>query len=233
MINVDSGFVSIPFILLLIRPWNWKMLLRPSTTEDVIFDHLSAATLVWYAKTCKASYCQVQSYKCRRFRLHELLAPYFSLPQIDYLRQLQAATGMLISGSTALQFFDRVIYPDSDLDLYVENGHDFCEKIRGWLLEVGYTYIPCPLSGNTSFIEDLTQIQENHREISLGIYWIRSWRSSLPCTIRVHVFPKLGKRRLQSSDDCIGRTAFGKCFEFSLKYILFYLIIYHLHNITY
>lgn len=47
---------------------------------------------------------------------------------------------MLISGSTALQFFERVVYPNSDLDLYVK--HQYREAIGRWLLEIGYKYVP-------------------------------------------------------------------------------------------
>lgn len=45
---------------------------------------------------------------------------------------------MLISGSTALQFFERTFYPESDLDLYVE--HRYCKTIALWLVAIGYSY---------------------------------------------------------------------------------------------
>jgi len=47
---------------------------------------------------------------------------------------------MLISGSTALQFFDRSFYPDSDLDIYVE--HLYADRIAYWLLSIGYEFVP-------------------------------------------------------------------------------------------
>ena len=47
---------------------------------------------------------------------------------------------MFISGSTALQFFDRTVYPDSDLDLYVE--HKFRDGIAIWLEGIGYNFTP-------------------------------------------------------------------------------------------
>jgi hypothetical protein len=46
---------------------------------------------------------------------------------------------MLISGSTALQFFDRNEYPDSDLDIYVE--HRYAVHVARWLLRIGYTFV--------------------------------------------------------------------------------------------
>ncbi|KAI0677691.1 hypothetical protein C8Q78DRAFT_1066155 [Trametes maxima] len=51
-------------------------------------------------------------------------------------------TGTLISGSTALQFFDRTLYPESDLDLYVHMRHR--REVGRWLLEEGYKFVPSP-----------------------------------------------------------------------------------------
>jgi len=45
---------------------------------------------------------------------------------------------MFISGSTALQFFDRSFYTDSDLDIYVE--HRYCKPVALWLESIGYTF---------------------------------------------------------------------------------------------
>ena len=47
---------------------------------------------------------------------------------------------MFISGSTALQFFDRSCYADSDLDIYVE--HRYCKPIALWLESIGYSFRP-------------------------------------------------------------------------------------------
>jgi len=49
-------------------------------------------------------------------------------------------TGTLISGSTALQFFDRTVYEDSDLDLFVE--HASARPLTLWLESIGYKFIP-------------------------------------------------------------------------------------------
>lgn len=47
---------------------------------------------------------------------------------------------MFISGSTALQFFDRTFYADSDLDIYVE--HRYRKLVAAWLHSTGYDYSP-------------------------------------------------------------------------------------------
>jgi len=47
----------------------------------------------------------------------------------------------MISGSTAVQFFDRTFYADSDLDLYVQ--HQSACPIALWLQSINYVFIPC------------------------------------------------------------------------------------------
>lgn len=88
----------------------------------------------------RSTYQAVNAYFRNAFHINQRLSRYFSPHDIIYFRQwLQADTGMLISGSTALQFFDRTDYPDSDLDIYVEQRHAFL--VAKWLLLVGYTFV--------------------------------------------------------------------------------------------
>ena len=47
---------------------------------------------------------------------------------------------MIISGSTAVQFFDHDIYANSDLDVYVE--HQAARPLALWLETIGYFFIP-------------------------------------------------------------------------------------------
>jgi hypothetical protein len=65
---------------------------------------------------------------------------FFTEEEIRYFRYWQSRTGMLISGSTALQFLDRSFYPESDLDIYVE--HLYADRIAYWLLSIGYEFVP-------------------------------------------------------------------------------------------
>ncbi|THH12762.1 hypothetical protein EUX98_g9790 [Antrodiella citrinella] len=53
---------------------------------------------------------------------------------------MQLNTLTLISGSFALQFFAGILYPDSDLDLYVE--HLFAQQVVDFLLTDGYRFQP-------------------------------------------------------------------------------------------
>lgn len=90
--------------------------------------------------TSKRSHGVVTSYYSRAFRIDVLLASFFEPLELVYFRYWQARAGVLISGSTALQFFNRTLYPDSDLDLYVE--HRYCLGIAKWLQSTGYAYRP-------------------------------------------------------------------------------------------
>lgn len=68
------------------------------------------------------------------------MSRFFTDTEINYFRYWQSQTGMFISGSTALQFFDRTFYADSDLDIYVE--HRYCKPIALWLKSIGYSFQP-------------------------------------------------------------------------------------------
>lgn len=93
-----------------------------------------------YARICRTAKYAVSSYIRRTFKLERLLGPFFSETQILEFRRLQFETGALISGSTALQFFDRSFYPDSDLDIYVH--FENMREIALWLDSIGYKIQP-------------------------------------------------------------------------------------------
>lgn len=93
-----------------------------------------------YSQVSTATHDAVSSYIGRTFQLRRVLGRYFSDDDILELRRIQYSTGALISGSTALQFFDRSHYPESDLDIYV--GFDGRQDIALWLEEKGYSMKP-------------------------------------------------------------------------------------------
>ncbi|KDR77631.1 hypothetical protein GALMADRAFT_119757 [Galerina marginata CBS 339.88] len=112
----------------------------PATTDDMIFSHLSPADLLKYSRTSRTAHKGVTAYMRRTFRIQRLLSQFLSPAQIHYFRYWQCRNGMFISGSTALQFFNRQVYEGSDLDLYVE--HRYCRDIAYWLRNIGYSYVP-------------------------------------------------------------------------------------------
>ncbi|KAG9223952.1 hypothetical protein CCMSSC00406_0004432 [Pleurotus cornucopiae] len=103
-----------------------------------VMGQLSLDALRWYSLTCKAIYEEVQAYYHRNYSLNLILEPFIPSRYIPAFRRLQKENGLVVSGSAALQFFTRVTYPESDLDLYVEYARAL--EIGKWLeSEVGCT----------------------------------------------------------------------------------------------
>jgi len=127
----------------------------------------------------------------RTFNLHRLLGRFFTENEMSYFRSLQSQTGLLISGSTALQFFERVFYPESDLDLYVEKRYS--RVVVVWLISIGYTYEPRPGSDQSlqkalepvseDFVHPLTEDYLN-----FGVVNVHNFHKSDPdCKIQLVV----------------------------------------------
>ncbi len=81
----------------------------------------------------------VESFRKRSYRIELFLCPFFTLLQYKAFRVLQSITGLLIAGSSALQFMDRVRYPDTDLNLYVEQN--FAADVHEFLVRIGYELV--------------------------------------------------------------------------------------------
>ncbi|KAF5356596.1 hypothetical protein D9758_008236 [Tetrapyrgos nigripes] len=113
--------------------------IEPQPTHDLILRDLSPLERVRFAMTSKEARNTVLSYNNRAFRIEKILSRYFETLEINQFRKLQFLTGMLVSGSSALQFFDCSIY-DSDLDLYV--AFELASAVIDFLQEIGYVYRP-------------------------------------------------------------------------------------------
>ncbi|KAI0635011.1 hypothetical protein C8Q77DRAFT_1156368 [Trametes polyzona] len=109
------------------------------TVYDRILSFCAPQVLLRLARVSKAAYCAVSDYKRRAFNVDKRLSRFFSDPLA--FRTLQARTATVISGSFALQFFDRTYYPDSDLDLYAHPDRGFIE-VGLYLQSEGYVYEP-------------------------------------------------------------------------------------------
>lgn len=116
----------------------WRHL--DSTTHDLLFSCLSVLDLVHISKINRAGSIAVQSYRRRAYNITKFLSRYFTDDFVHQFRFVQSRTGMLISGSAALQFFDRTFYEDSDLDLYLEHRH--CSEAAHFLVAAGYQFQP-------------------------------------------------------------------------------------------
>jgi hypothetical protein len=96
--------------------------------------------IVYFALTCRLAQRAVARYRSFVFNINCRLSRFFSDPLA--FRSLQAETYTLISGSFALQFFDRSDYPEADLDLYTHPG--FSRSVGKWLIHEGYEFQPTP-----------------------------------------------------------------------------------------
>lgn len=109
--------------------------------SNIIFSALSPATLIRFSWTCRDARNAVRGFWQIAYDIDRHLKRFFRDPR--EFRELQARTGTLISGSSALQFLDRTVYPGSDLDLYVEGRYAL--SIGEWLVNsAGYSYRPRP-----------------------------------------------------------------------------------------
>ncbi|KZT06468.1 uncharacterized protein LAESUDRAFT_725910, partial [Laetiporus sulphureus 93-53] len=118
-----------------VKPLFTDRIIHIELITDVIFSCCSPATLLRIARTCCAAHISSHAYIRSTFRIDP--SRFFQNPLS--FRSLQARTGTLIAGSTALQFFDRTSFPNSDLDLYVFMQH--CREVGLWLLAEGYSYV--------------------------------------------------------------------------------------------
>ncbi|KAF7341847.1 hypothetical protein MSAN_02040200 [Mycena sanguinolenta] len=84
--------------------------------HDVLFAQIPTRDLVRLSQTCKRVHFLVNDV-C--FNITRLLCRFFGASGVEKFRQMQRRTGTLISGSMALQLFNRLTWRDSDLDIYV------------------------------------------------------------------------------------------------------------------
>ncbi|CAK5277957.1 unnamed protein product [Mycena citricolor] len=90
----------------------------PIGPHDTLFSYMNTSELVALMATCGSFRKLIlETY----FDINLLLLPFFgSIAEVRRFRDMQAESGTIISGSMALQFFSRTRWPESDLDLYVE-----------------------------------------------------------------------------------------------------------------
>ncbi|KAJ7864794.1 hypothetical protein B0H14DRAFT_2735536 [Mycena olivaceomarginata] len=106
--------------------------------HDVLFSQIPARDLVRLMQTCRCTYTLV---KAICFNVPRLLSRFFGdATSVDDFRRMQGYTGAIISGSTALQFFNRLTWPNTDLDIYVTRASAAIAVV--FILENGYTFSP-------------------------------------------------------------------------------------------
>ena len=93
-----------------------RMFASPPITDN-IFCRLTPLSLTRMASVCRGIRSVAKDFQRRAYNINRRLELFVTDP--GAFRSLMARTHMVISGSFALQFFDRTFYPESDLDIYV------------------------------------------------------------------------------------------------------------------
>ncbi|KAJ6530282.1 hypothetical protein B0H19DRAFT_1006407 [Mycena capillaripes] len=106
--------------------------------HHLLFAHIPTHDLVRLMCTCRRIYTLVKNV-C--FDLHRLLLPFFGdTTEVQRFRLMQSLTDTLISGSIALQYFNRLTWPESDLDVYVYRPS--ARIVVDFIVTNGYTFGP-------------------------------------------------------------------------------------------
>lgn len=145
---------------------------RPSTGESVFFDHLDLKDVLSFSSVCYAARRKYEAYINIRFSIYKLLDRYFVHAVSIEFRFLMRSTGAIISGSAALQLFDRTYYEKSDLDVFVNRKN--ARLVADWLIAHGYTFVLSDEQAElrATYEELIDQGEEFHSEVafsSLGI----------------------------------------------------------------
>ncbi|KAJ3873080.1 hypothetical protein F5051DRAFT_338263, partial [Lentinula edodes] len=125
----------------------------PLETSENIMDCIPLPDLVALGKTCKQSRIDVTKYKERVFSIQHAYRNFFSVEEIAEFQMLQQSIGLLVSGSIALEFFNREAY-DGDLDAFCNVQH--CKVAGEWLMSHGYLY-QCKEGQAVEFIDSFAE----------------------------------------------------------------------------
>ncbi|KAI5117833.1 hypothetical protein M0805_003310 [Coniferiporia weirii] len=98
-----------------------------------LFRYCTPATIFRLGRTCRLVRRSVQDYAGRAFDIDKCLSRFFTDPLGFCV--LQAETQAIVSGSTALQFMDRTLYKESDLDIYVPLSRT--AEVCQWIMASG------------------------------------------------------------------------------------------------
>ncbi|PBK59616.1 hypothetical protein ARMSODRAFT_845982, partial [Armillaria solidipes] len=90
--------------------------------------------LARFSQTSLRAHYSVFAYIRRACSVCQSISRWFC--DVDGFRDLQRATGLLVSGLTALSLFERVRYPGADMDLYVLADH--WSPVMEYMIQSGY-----------------------------------------------------------------------------------------------
>ena len=168
-----------------------QIFIRPPIYDN-LFSYVEPCALTRMSSVSGDVRIAVKDFERRAYNVNKHLARFFSDPLS--FRSLMAKTRMVISGSFALQFFDRTRYPGSDLDLYAYRD-DGVHEIGKFLLAEGYVFqrswsqewddfhqeVDRILDDIDQYnaVEDLDEYESDYgsRLIMSGVYTFKHWTS--------------------------------------------------------
>ncbi|KAF7341848.1 hypothetical protein MSAN_02040300 [Mycena sanguinolenta] len=104
--------------------------------HDALFSLIPTRDLVQLSQTSSRIHARVNDV-C--FNITRLLCRFFGDSDgVAQFRQMQRSTGTLVSGSTALQFLNRLTWRDTDLDVYVTRGS--APAAACFIVDHGYSF---------------------------------------------------------------------------------------------
>ncbi|THH18535.1 hypothetical protein EUX98_g8941 [Antrodiella citrinella] len=159
----------------------------------LLFNVCTPGTLCAIQRLCKKYRPFLERFFNTKFNIENRLLRFFTSP--DAFRAMQRNTLTLISGSFALQFFAGILYPTSDLDLYVES--QFRQQVVDFLLMDGYNFKPTVTQLGLQETLDATQSASEQPYRTLVMEGISG----------VLTFEKDNGRTVQLIVTCQGRTA--------------------------
>ncbi|PPR00586.1 hypothetical protein CVT26_009861 [Gymnopilus dilepis] len=169
-----------------------------STFEDVLlrlspprlllfFAELDIKAIVSLSKTSSALHSAYIFYAKQTWEPTKHFASWFEHPAA--FRRLLARTNSVISGSFALQFFDRIYYPTSDMDIYLRVAG--ADEVCRWLTRQDYTYV----QGNKTYPHVISRDRVHIDKA------VRNMSSSLSPLLAVYNFER--KIKLSTSETIV------------------------------
>ncbi|KZP15443.1 hypothetical protein FIBSPDRAFT_81987 [Athelia psychrophila] len=114
-----------------------RLLLVADITDGILRSTDSILDILAFRLTCHLARRAADVYTARAYDMDRALLGFFGDPA--GFRWMQADTGTLISGSFAVQYFERAFYPEADMDLYAHPG--FALAVGEWLHSDGYRLV--------------------------------------------------------------------------------------------
>ncbi|KAF9011195.1 hypothetical protein BDQ17DRAFT_1420612 [Cyathus striatus] len=132
-----------------------------SHVYNLIFSCFDFAELVRISQTCRLVKTAVSSFCGHAYDIHKHLSHYFDDPA--GFRNLQVRTTAIICDSNVLQFFERTSYPDTALDIFVQDI--YAKEFGNWVVEEGYEFVPTQeqCDGKEAMFDNVEKFKEREK----------------------------------------------------------------------